>query len=71
MLRQAAGDIDILAERLNISAVQKKYIEGEGKDKRGCGLLYFGGRIIPFDNRLPTDMKLYKLMTTKPEEALI
>lgn len=69
MLRQAAGDIDILAERLNISPTQQKYIEGEGK--RGCGLIYFGGRTIPFDNTLSTDMKLYKLMTTKPEEALI
>lgn len=34
----------------------------------GCGLLRYGGAIVPFANRFPRDTELYRLMTTKPGE---
>lgn len=69
MLRQASGDIEILAEHLKISPAQQKFIEGSVK--QGSGLIYYGGNIIPFNNKFPTNTKLYKLMTTKPKESMI
>lgn len=69
MLRQASGDIEILAEHLKISPAQQKYIESSVQP--GSGLIYFAGSIIPFENEFPTNTKLYKLMTTKPKESMI
>ncbi len=69
MLRQASGDIEILAEHLKISPAQQKFVEGSVK--QGSGLIYYGGNIIPFNNKFPTNTKLYKLMTTKPKESMI
>jgi hypothetical protein len=34
----------------------------------GEGLLKIGSSLIPFKNEFPTNLKLYKLMTTKPNE---
>ena len=54
-----------LQEQYNISPSLLDYI----KDKPpGMGLLYNGASLIPFDYRLPSDSKLYKLMSTKPSE---
>ena len=36
----------------------------------GCGLIRCAGNIVPFENSFPQNTKLYKLMTTKPDEAL-
>lgn len=66
MLNQAAGDREILAEHLSISPKQLSYVTNSGE---GEGLLFFGNTIIPFIDRFPRDLKLYALMTTKPEEA--
>lgn len=65
MLNQGGGDREILAKQLNISPVQLSYIT----DSRvGCGLIKYGGIIIPFIDKFPKDTQLYKLMTTKPNE---
>lgn len=69
MLRQASGDIEILAEHLKISPAQQKYIESTVA--QGSGLIYYGGNIIPFENDFPADTKLYRLMTTKANESMI
>ncbi len=66
MLSQASGDMDILSERLKISPAQQKYIENA---PQGHGLIYFAGSILPFADEFPTDTKLYRLMTTKPNET--
>ncbi len=68
MLRQASGDIEILAKHLKISPAQQKYIESTVP--QGSGLIYYGGSIIPFSNKFPTNTKLYRLMTTKPKETV-
>lgn len=65
MLNQAHGDAMILAEQLGISEEQIKQVE---KSEAGQGLIIYGGSILPFFDNFPKDTKLYKLMTTKPEE---
>ena len=63
---QAAGDRQILAKQLNISPHQLSYVTHSGE---GEGLLFFGNVILPFVDRFPTDLELYKIMTTKLGEV--
>ncbi|MDD4699746.1 MAG: TraE family protein, partial [Oscillospiraceae bacterium] len=65
MLNQAASDREKLAQLLNISPEQMSYITGA---KAGCGLLKYGSSLVPFVNQFPKNTKLYKLMSTKPNE---
>ena len=67
MLNQAAGDRQILAKQLNISPYQLSYVTNSGE---GEGLLFYGTTIIPFKDKFDKTLKLYGLMTTKPEETL-
>lgn len=66
MLNQAAGDRQILAKQLNISPYQLSYVTNSGE---GEGLLFYGSTIIPFKDKFDKSLKLYTLMTTKPEEV--
>jgi len=66
MLNQASGDRQILAKQLNISPYQLSYMTNSGE---GEGLLFYGNIIIPFKDRFDKSLKLYSLMTTKPEEV--
>ena len=67
MLNQAASDRGELAKLLNISNEQMSYITNADP---GCGLIKYGGSLVPFVNRFPKDTKLYQLMTTKPGEGI-
>ena len=62
MLNQAAGDRQILAKQLNISPHQLSYVTHSGE---GEGLLFFGNVILPFVDRFPQDLELYRIMTTR------
>ena len=66
MLNQAAGDRQILAKQLNISPYQLSYVTNSGE---GEGLRFYGSTIIPFKDKFDKNLKLYSLMTTKPEEV--
>lgn len=66
MLNQAAGDRKILAERLNISQEQLKYVTNSAP---GEGLLFFENIILPFVDRFPRDTELYRIMSTRPGEV--
>lgn len=66
MLNQAAGDRQILAKQLNISPHQLSYVTNSGE---GEGLLFYGSTIIPFKDKFDKNLRLYSLMTTKPEEV--
>ena len=66
MLGQAKGDREILAKYLHISKKQEEFITNS---KEGEGLLFFGDTIIPFKDHFDHSLKLYSLMTTKPEEV--
>ncbi len=67
MLNQASGDRQILAKQLNISPHQLSYVTHSGE---GEGLLFYGNVILPFADKYPKDTELYRIMTTKPTEAL-
>ena len=66
MLNQAAPDRERLAQLLNISNEQMSYITNSDP---GCGLIKYGGSLVPFVNRFPKNTKLYQLMTTKAGEG--
>lgn len=65
MLNQAVGDRAILAKQLNISPHQLSYVTHSGA---GEGLIFYGNVILPFVDRFPTDIELYKIMTTRLSE---
>ncbi len=66
MLNQASGDRQLLAKQLNISPHQLSYVTHSGE---GEGLLFYGNIILPFVDRFPKDIELYRVMTTKPNEV--
>ena len=66
MLNQAASDRGELAKLLNISNEQMSYITNADP---GCGLIKYGGSLVPFINRWPKG-KIYDLITTKPGEGV-
>ena len=65
MLNQAVGDRQILAKQLNISPYQLSYVTHSGA---GEGLIFYGNVILPFIDRFPTDVELYRIMTTRLSE---
>lgn len=67
MLNQAPGDRDILAKKLNISPHQLSYVT---KSAEGQGLLFYGNVILPFEDHFPTNLELYRIMTTKLSEVM-
>lgn len=67
MLKQSSLDRQQLAELLNLSDNQQKYITN---GKSGSGLIKMGGTVIPFENDIPKDSDIYKLLTTKIDEAI-
>ena len=65
MLNQAVGDRQILAKQLGISPYQLSYVTHSGA---GEGLIFYGNVILPFVDRFPTDIELYRIMTTRLSE---
>lgn len=67
LLNQKRTDAISLQELLGLSDEQLRHISNV---RPGCGLINTAGVSIPFDNRMDTSSKLYKLYTTKfGEEA--
>lgn len=62
MLSQAQEDREILSKLLNISHEQLSFISNV---EAGNGLIYYEGKIIPFNDHFSKNTELYKLMTTK------
>lgn len=68
ILNQAGDDAKILADHLDISRDEMAYIKtGEA----GKGLLFAGNTKIPFKDEFPQDTLCYKIMTSKPGEAMV
>ena len=61
LLNQAPTDARELAKLLNISETQMSHISNVDA---GHGLIRIGSSLVPFENRLPADTDLYKLMNT-------
>lgn len=66
MLNQSPKDRDRLANLLDISNEQLRYITNVDS---GSGLIRYGSVIVPFINKYPTNTKIYDLMTTRPGEG--
>lgn len=49
-------------DRLNISPYQLSYVTHSGP---GEGLIIYDNVILPFVDKFPTDIELYKVLTTK------
>lgn len=64
MLNQAYQDREKLGRLLNISDEQISYITNA---QSGCGLIKYGGILVPFVNKMPKGL-LYDLNTTKPSD---
>lgn len=56
-----------LAKLINISSEQMNYITDVNP---GSGLMKVGSALLPFENQFPKNTNLYKLMTSKPGEAI-
>ena len=65
LLRQSVPDSKKLAEVLNISEAQLKYVVNSPS---GTGLLKHGNSVVPFDNRIDKETELYKLFNTNLHE---
>lgn len=66
MFNQAAQDREKLAKLLNISNEQMSYVTNA---EPGCGLIKYGGALVPFVNHFPKNTKMYQRMTTRPGEG--
>ncbi|MEL4506283.1 DUF87 domain-containing protein [Luteococcus sp. H138] len=62
LLAQTATDADSLCHLLHLSEEQRRAFTNVPP---GCGLLRSGNALVPFDNRMPTSSKLYRLFSTK------
>lgn len=67
MLNQAPTDKYEFAKLINISNEQMNYITDVNP---GCGLIKVGSALVSFKNKFPRNTNLYKLMTSKPGEAI-
>ena len=54
-----------MSEKLGLSREEMRYLTNA---EQGCGLMVCGNVVLPFENRIPTDTQLYRMMTTKPNE---
>jgi len=68
MLNQASTDRIELAKLLNISDLQLRHITDV---EAGCGLIKVGSALVPFADKMDRSTRLYRLMSTKPGEALV
>lgn len=67
MLNQAPTDRMELAKLINISSEQMDFIRDVNP---GCGLIKVGSALVPFENKFPRNTKLYRLMSTRPNEEI-
>lgn len=56
-----------LSELLGLTTEEQKYISSS---KPGMGLLKIGEDVIPMNDDFPRNTRLYKIMTTKPNESI-
>ena len=65
LLSQSPEDRVILADSKHLSEEQQKCITNAPP---GHGLLIYGGKVIPFEDKFPQDTQMYRIMDTKPKE---
>ena len=66
ILTQSFADRTALASIYNLSEEQQEFITNGAP---GEGLIYTSRSVVPFENHVPTDSPIYKLFSTKAEDA--
>ena len=66
LLNQAFQDRLALAQIYNLSEEQQGYVT---QASAGEGLIYTSRSIVPFENHVPTTSAIYKLLSTKAQDA--
>ena len=66
MLNQSLMDRTMLKELLHLSDNDMEFVTNVDS---GRGLIKAGKSVIPFEDKFPTDTKLFEVMTTKPKDA--
>lgn len=67
LLNQSPVEKAMIEEKLEISALQLSYVTN---NEKGTGIMRIDGSVVPFDIRIPKNLSLYKLITTKFNEKL-
>ncbi|HEL1547187.1 DUF87 domain-containing protein [Streptococcus suis] len=67
LLKQAKNDREELVDMLGLSGELEKYVRNPEK---GAGLIKAGGTVVPFRNKIPTHLDLYKIMSTDPNNMI-
>ena len=67
MLKQGETDQEVIQRVLGLNDNTLNYVTGADP---GCGVMKFGNKIIPFDNRLPKDSLLYDIVNTDFHEKI-
>ncbi len=67
MLKQGETDQEVIQRVLGLNDNTLTYVTGADP---GCGVMKFGNKIIPFDNRLPKDSLLYDIVNTDFHEKI-
>lgn len=61
LLKQGEMDMEVISRVLNLSDNVLDYVVGADK---GCGVIKFGTKVIPFSNVIPKELALYELVNT-------
>jgi hypothetical protein len=67
MLGQSPINKTQLSAMYNLSLAEQKYIASA---KPGMGIIICNNDVIPMNDDFPKNTKLYKMMTTKPDERI-
>lgn len=67
MLNQSSEDRAEIGSMLHISEAQLNYIKNA---ESGRGLIYTGKGIVPFINRVPQDLGIYRVISSNPNEMV-
>ena len=60
-LKQGDKDADVISRLLGLSDNLLEKVIGADK---GCGILKVGTKVVPFDNKIPKDLFIYRLLNT-------
>ena len=61
LLKQKASAYDMICKLENLTDQQARFLKNPNK---GGGLIVAGNSIVPFENHIPSDTELFKIMET-------
>lgn len=67
LLNQSPVEKAMIEEKLEISPLQLSYVTN---NEKGTGIMRVDGSIVPFDIRIPKQLSVYRLITTKFNEKI-